>query len=137
LHAEYEAYKKRVERINESNRLQGVSKPSLSQSFYDEIDGLNDLTLHPVYSNAAQSQTREAASVVSLESLTYHAKSLFSCNQDDFRENGGPTANDKLRERMDSSMEKGVSHHVSQRNSFESGGLGSPQVRTFGNSRNR
>ena len=95
------------------------------------FEGLNDLTLHPVYS---QSQTKEAASVVSLESLTYHAKSIFSCNNstDDFRENGGPTVNDRNRERMDSgspSMEKGPLTYMSQRNAIES--------RAFGNARNR
>ncbi len=132
MYAEYESYKKR---IHESNRLHGNARPiSNQQSYYDDIDGLNDLTLHPVHSNA-QSQTREAASVVSLESLTYHAKSIFSCNNsaDDFRENGGPSASDKMRDRF--VVDKGVSHHLS---SLESSGIGSPpQIRTFGSSRNR
>jgi len=125
--------------MHESNRMQGPSRQSLSQPYYDDIDGLNDLTLHPVYSGP---QPKEAASVVSLESLTYHAKSIFSCNNsmDDFRENGGPTINDKNRERMDGSMpsmDKGASTYLSPRTSLESSFDGSQQVRAFGSARNR
>ena len=130
--------------MHESNKLQSASKQSLNQSFYEDmrgLDGLNDLTLQPIYSGP-QVQPKEAASVVSLESLTYHAKSIFSCNNsmDDYRENGGPSMQDKNRERMDGlmlSMEKVASPHMSQRNSLDSSFDGSHPVRAFGSARNR
>jgi hypothetical protein len=132
LFLEYSAYKKKMERMQETMRMQSAGGHSSSHPYYDDVRGLedlNDLTLHPIYS-AAQSPPKEAASVVSLENLTYHARSIFSCNSsmDDLQENGGPVPQEKYK--MSPAMGKVSDNYLSHLDR-------SSEMRAFGNARNR